>query len=94
MDRISQILADPNRTWDVTDYSKASSWHQIPGIIKDVDTFFVYPTDYMALEEGAPDYAPLDNPEMVEGAKFDHKHLPAYTRQRLTCLCRFTVRPG
>ena len=55
-----------------TDYSRKESWYQIPDITKDVDTFFIYPTEYMAANEGDPDYAPLDNPEMVEGVKFDH----------------------
>ena len=57
---------------EAPDYSKAACWHQIPGIIKDVDTFFIYPTEYMAAGEGDPDFAPLDNPEMLEGVKFDH----------------------
>ena len=55
------------------DYSKAECWYQIPEIAKDIDTFFVYPTDYMAANEGDPDFAPLDNPEMLEGVEFDHK---------------------
>ncbi len=54
------------------DYSKGECWYQIPKITKGVDTFFVYPTEYMAANEGDPDYAPLDNPEMLEGVKFDH----------------------
>ena len=59
-------------TGTVPDYSKASCWHQIPEITKDVDTFFIYPTDYMGTNEGDPDFVPLDNPDMVEGAQFDH----------------------
>ena len=54
------------------DYSKASCWYQIPEITKDVDTFFIYPTDYMGTNEGDPNFAPLDNPDMLEGVKFDH----------------------
>ena len=54
------------------DYSRAACWYQIPGILKSVDTFFVYPTEYMAANEGDPDYATLDNPEMLEGVQFDH----------------------
>ncbi len=53
------------------DYSKAACWAQIPEITREVDTFFVYPTEYMAANEGDPDYAPLDNPEMIEGVQFD-----------------------
>lgn len=54
------------------DYSRAASWYQISGITRDVDTFFVYPTEYMAANEGDPDYAPIDNPEMLAGVQFDH----------------------
>ena len=54
------------------DYSQESCWYQIPEITKDVDTFFIYPTEYMGSNEGDPDYAPLDNPDMLEGAANDH----------------------
>ena len=54
------------------DYSQESCWDKIPEITKEFDTFFIYPTEYMGSDEGAPDYAPLDNPDMVEGAKNDH----------------------
>lgn len=51
------------------DYSEQSSWYQIPEITKDVDTFFVYPTEYHAENKGDPDYAPVDNAGMQEGVK-------------------------
>ena len=54
------------------DYSQKEHWYKIPEITKEVDTFFIYPTDYMAANEGDPDFAPLDNPEMLEGVEFDH----------------------
>ena len=69
---VAKRVATYQENHSVTDYSKAASWYQIPGIIKDVDTFFVYPTEYMAVNEGDPDYAPLDNPEMLAGVQFDH----------------------
>ncbi len=50
-----------------TDYSKAENWYKISDITKDVDTFFIYPTEYIGLNEGDPDYATLDNEEMVQG---------------------------
>lgn len=50
------------------DYSKASSWCQIPTITKDVDTFYILATEYMGFNEGDPDYATMDNPELVESA--------------------------
>ena len=61
-------------TGNAPDYSQKSCWYQIPDITKDVDTFFVYPTEYLALNDGDPDYASLDNPDMLEGVKnLDHK---------------------
>lgn len=54
------------------DYSDKACWYQIPEITKDVDTFFVYPTEYMAANEGDPDFAPLDNAEMLEGVKTNY----------------------
>ena len=50
-----------------TDYSKATSWFQIPAITKEVDTFFIYPTEYLGLNEGDANYATLDNEEMLQG---------------------------
>jgi len=57
---------------DATDYSKTASWYRIPEITKGIDTFFVYPTEYLGLDEGDPAYAALDNPDMREGVEFDH----------------------
>ncbi|MBQ9629770.1 MAG: DUF3089 domain-containing protein, partial [Synergistaceae bacterium] len=51
------------------DYSKPENWCNLPEITKDVDTFFIYPTEYMGFNEGDPDYATLDNAEMIQGAK-------------------------
>ena len=55
---------------DALDYSLPDCWLQVPEITKDVDTFYVYSTVYFdsSFEEGAPDYAALDNPEMLLGA--------------------------
>ena len=50
---------------DKPDYSRSSSWYRIPEITKDVDTFFVYPTEYLGTNEGDPDFAPLDIPETM-----------------------------
>ena len=56
------------------DYSQEDCWYQIPEITKDVDTFYIYSTQYVesSFEEGAPDYAALDNPEMVIGAEGEY----------------------
>jgi len=71
----SCALAEKEAAQDAPDYSRATSWYQIPGILREVDTFFIYPTEYMGTNEGDPDYAPLDNPEMREGVRFDHMTL-------------------
>ena len=49
------------------DYSQKVQLYKIPAITKDVDTFFIYPTEYIGLNEGDPDYATLDNEEMLQG---------------------------
>ena len=65
------------------DYSRTSCWLQIPEITKDVDTFFVYPTEYMGAAEDDPDYAPLDDSDMVQGLhQCVHAILPS-----VKCVC-------
>ena len=58
----------------VPDYSRKDCWLQLPKITKDVDTFYIYSTSYceLSFKEGAPDYATLDNPEMVAGAQAEY----------------------
>lgn len=63
------------------DYSQKANWYQIPEITKEFDTFYVYATEYImgSMEEGAPDYADLDNAEMLEGAAGEYLlHATAY----------------
>lgn len=55
-----------------TDYSKTSSWCQIPAITKEVDTFYIIATEYMGFNAGDPDYATMDNAEMVESAPIQY----------------------
>ena len=49
------------------DYSRKDNWFKIPEITKDIDTFFIYPTEYLASGEDEPDYAVIDNAEMLDG---------------------------
>ena len=51
------------------DYSQKENWCKFPEITKDVDTFYIFATEYIlgSFEEGAPDYGSLDNKEMIEG---------------------------
>ena len=53
-------------------YSRKASWYKLSEVTKDVDTFFIYPTEYLGANEGDPDFAELDNPDMVAGAANDH----------------------
>ena len=54
------------------DYSLKKFWYQVPDIIKDVDTFFIYPTEYMGFGKDDPAYATFDNVEMLQGAAGDY----------------------
>ncbi len=63
------------------DYSDKANWCKTPPITKEVDTFYVYATEYImgSMEEGAPDYADMDNAEMLEGAEGEYLlHATAY----------------
>ena len=65
----------PEQASGAPDYSKKECWYQIPEITKDVDTFYIYATEYImsSFEEGAPDYASLDNPEMLQGVVAEYR---------------------
>ena len=63
------------------DYSKKTNWYQIPEITKEFDTFYVYATEYIlgSMAPGAPDYADMNNKEMLEGAASEYAlHASAY----------------
>jgi len=49
------------------DYSQKSSWHNIPEITKEFDTFYIPATNYDGYEDGDPNFAPIDNAEFVAG---------------------------
>ncbi|SDC54594.1 Protein of unknown function, partial [Succiniclasticum ruminis] len=55
--------------YGMTDYSRKTSWYQIPDVAREVDTIYIYATEYImgSFEEGSPDYATLDNEEMLQG---------------------------
>ena len=57
---------------ETTDYSQKSSWHKLPEITKEFDTFYIYSTIYFGANEGDPDYATLDNAEMLAGIPIEH----------------------
>lgn len=57
----------------VPDYSQKADWHRIPEITKGVDTFYILATEYMGFAEDDPDYATIDNPEMVANAPIQYE---------------------
>jgi len=68
-------------TGSAPDYSRAECWYKIPEITRDVDTFYIYATEYImsSFEEGAPDFAALDNAEMLQGVEGEYRlHATAY----------------
>lgn len=74
------VYADESKG-EAPDYSKKECWCKIPEITKDVDTFYIYATEYImgSLEDGAPEYATLDNDEMIKGAESEYiGHATAY----------------
>ena len=54
------------------DYSNKANWYKLPEAAKDVDTFYIYSTVYFGANEGDPDYATLDNAEMLEGLEVEY----------------------
>ena len=63
------------------DYSNNAFWYKLPEISKEVDTFYIYATEYIlgSFEPGAPDFAPIDNVEMREGVKVEYRdHAAAF----------------
>ena len=56
------------------DYSQKTNWCKFPEITKDVDTFYIFATEYImgSFEEGAPDYGTLDNQEMIQGMEVEY----------------------
>ena len=63
--------AEPKDT-GAPDYSKKSCWYKLPEITKEFDTFYIYSTLYNGMNEGDPDYATLDNAEMLNGLEVEH----------------------
>lgn len=63
------VSAANSNAGEAPDYSQSASWYKLPEITKDVDTFYILATEYMGFNEGDPDYAEMDNPELVSGAE-------------------------
>ena len=54
------------------DYAQKTSWYRLPEITKEIDTFYIYSTMYFTVNEGDPDYAALDNAEVLENIAVEH----------------------
>ena len=55
---------------EAVDYSDVKNWMRQPKATKDVDAFFVYPTEYDDPSEGAPKFAAIDEPAMRNPAEY------------------------
>ena len=55
------------RVEEAIDYSDKINWLAFPEITKDVDAIYIYSTSYtdMSFEDGASNYVPIDNPQMI-----------------------------
>ncbi len=64
-----------NNTYSKPDYSNKAYWYKMPEITKNVDTFYVYATEYIlsSFDDGAPDYASFDNEEMLQGVVVEYE---------------------
>ena len=59
------VPADPeSETVKAVDYSDEDNWMYLSEATKDVDCFYVYPTEYVDDSEGAPIHAAIDEPAM------------------------------
>ena len=57
---------------ETIDYSRKANWYKIPEITKEFDTFYIYSTMYFGGGEDDPDYATLDNAEVLDGIWIEH----------------------
>jgi hypothetical protein len=60
-----QVFAKPS---EAPNYSDKNNWMKLPAITKDVDVFYVYPTEYADDSEGATTFADINEKTMRETA--------------------------
>ena len=61
----NSVPANPEgETVKTVDYSDEDNWMYLSEATKDVDCFYVYPTEYVDDSEGAPIHAAIDEPAM------------------------------
>lgn len=54
------------------DYSDKNNWMRQPDVTKDVDTVYIYPTEYIDDSEGAPMFADINEKSMREPAQYTY----------------------
>ena len=71
---------------ETIDYSDKANWLAFPEITKDVDAIYIYSTSYVesSFDDGASNYVPIDNPEMIMLANGEYE----------TNATLFTARPA
>lgn len=63
---------EDNNMRETIDYSQKANWYKIPEITKEFDTFYIYSTMYFGGGEDDPDYATLDNKEVLDSIWIEH----------------------
>ena len=60
---------------EAIDYSDKVNWLAFPTITKDVDAIYIYSTSYVesSFDDGASNYVPIDNPEMIMLANSEYE---------------------
>ena len=60
---------------ETIDYSDKANWLAFPEITKDVDAIYIYSTSYVesSFDDGASNYVPIDNPEMIMFANGEYE---------------------
>ena len=65
-------MSENKKKIQAIDYSKKTNWYRIPEITKEFDTFYIYSTMYFGVGENDPDYAALDNAEVLGSIWIEH----------------------
>ena len=66
----SMLLSACGNGIKATDYSKPEHWLSLPAVVdKPVDIFYLYPTAWSKVNKADPNFAEIDNPSMLIGAK-------------------------
>ena len=93
-----------DETVEAVDYSDKNNWMHQPEATKDVDCFYVYPTEYVDDSEGAPVFADINEPAMrqpasltylIQGTAFEdvaNVYVPFYRQCNMAALAKMSVK--